>query len=73
MTTFVYFLQVNQIYCRALITALVGIKINCYLTFTYVRINNFSYLEIIAFQRLRMSFFIVQILELYMYKYHFLG
>jgi hypothetical protein len=63
MTKFVYFLQIKQIYSRALITALVGIKIKCYLTVTYVRINFFGYLEITAFQRLKMYIFIVQVIR----------
>jgi hypothetical protein len=50
----VYFLQINQIYSRSLITALVGTKIKCYLTVTYVRIKFFGSLERTAFQRLRM-------------------
>jgi hypothetical protein len=60
MTKFVYYLQIKQIYSRALITALVGIKIICLLTVTYVRINFFGYLEITTFQRMRIYIFIVQ-------------
>jgi hypothetical protein len=56
----VYFSQINQIHCRALITALVAIKIKFYLTFTYVRINFNDYLEIIAFQRLKTNIFTVK-------------
>jgi hypothetical protein len=56
----VYLLQINQIRCRSLITALVSIKIKCYLAFTYVRINFIGYVEIIAFQRLKMNIFKVQ-------------
>jgi hypothetical protein len=60
MTKFVYFLQITQIHCHTLITALVRIKIKCYLTITYVRINFISYLEMIALQRLKSIFFKVK-------------
>jgi hypothetical protein len=60
MTKFVYFLQIKQIHCRTLITALVGIKIKCNLTFAYVPINFIGFLEINAFQRLRMNIFTVK-------------
>jgi hypothetical protein len=60
MKKYAYFLQIIHIHCRTLITALVGIKIKCYLTFTYVRMNFISYLEIISFQRLRMNIFTVK-------------
>jgi hypothetical protein len=60
MTKFVYFLQIKQIHFRTLITALVGIKIKCYLTFTYVIINFIGFLEVIVFQRLRMNIFTVK-------------
>jgi hypothetical protein len=53
----VYFSQINQVHCRTLITALVGIKIKCYLIFTLARNNFISFLEIIAFQCLRMNTF----------------
>jgi competence CoiA-like predicted nuclease len=72
MTKFVYFLQINQIYFRSLIPALVRIKIKCYLTITYVRINFIRYLEITAFQPLKMNIFTVQYIRFYIYKYQFL-
>jgi hypothetical protein len=52
-----HFSQANHIHCRTLITILVGIKIKCYLIFTFARNNFISFLEIIAFQRLRMNIF----------------
>jgi hypothetical protein len=64
MTKSVYFLLLNQIHCRTLITALVGIKIKCYLMFTYVRINFIGYLEIIALQQLRRNIFTVQYIRI---------
>jgi hypothetical protein len=68
----VYFSQINQFHCRTLVTALVGLKIKCYLTFTFVPNNFISFLEVIVFPRLKMNIFTVQMLENYMYKYHFL-
>jgi hypothetical protein len=59
MSKFVYFLQIKQFHSRTLTTALVGIKIKCYLTFTHVPINFIVFLEI-AFQRLRMNIFTVK-------------
>jgi hypothetical protein len=53
----VYFPQINQVHCRTFITTLVGIKIKSYLIFTFARNNFISFLEIIAFQRLRMNIF----------------
>jgi hypothetical protein len=60
MTKFDYLSQIKQMHCRALITALVTIKIKFLLTFTYVRINFIGYLEIIAFQRLKTNIFTVK-------------
>jgi hypothetical protein len=60
LTKVVYFSPINQIHCRILITALVGLKIKCYPTFTFVQNNFFNFLEIIAFQRLKMNIFTVQ-------------
>jgi hypothetical protein len=59
----VYFLLIKQIQCRTLITALVGIKIKYYLTFIYVPLNFIGFLEIIAFQRLRMNNFKVKYIK----------
>jgi hypothetical protein len=67
----VYFSQIHQVHCRILITRLVGIKIKRYLIFTFARNNFISFLEIIAFQRLRINIFIGKILKNYMHKYHF--
>jgi hypothetical protein len=50
VTKVVYFSQINQIHCRALITALDGVKIKCYLPFMLVRNTFISLLEIFAFQ-----------------------
>jgi hypothetical protein len=44
LTKVVYLLQINHIHCRTLITALVGIKVKCYLSFTFVR-SNFMFLR----------------------------
>jgi hypothetical protein len=51
----VYFLQINQSHCRTLVTALVGLNIKFYLTFTFVPNNFISFLGVIAFQRLKMN------------------
>jgi hypothetical protein len=56
----VYPSQINHIHCRRLITELVGIKMKCYLSFIFVRSNFISFLDINAFQRLRMIIFTVQ-------------
>jgi hypothetical protein len=56
----VYFSQINQIHCSTLITSLVGVKIKCYLTFSFVQNNFISFLEIIAFRRVRINIFSVQ-------------
>jgi hypothetical protein len=61
---FVYLFEIKQIHCRTLTTALVGIKIKCYLTFTHVPINFIVFLEIIAFQRLRMHIFKVKYIRI---------
>jgi hypothetical protein len=60
MPKFVYFLRIKKFHSRTLTTALVGIKIKCYLTFTHVPINFIFFLEIMAFQRLRMNIFTVK-------------
>jgi hypothetical protein len=59
----VYFRQINQVHFRTFITTLVGIKINSYLIFTFPRNNFISFLEIIAFQRLRMNTFTGKIIK----------
>jgi hypothetical protein len=55
----VYFSQINQFHCSTLITSFVGVKIKCYLTFHFVRNNSISFLELISFQRLRITIFTV--------------
>jgi hypothetical protein len=64
--------QINEILCRALITALVVIKIKCYLTCTLVRNNINRFLEVIGFQRQRMNIFTVNIIgKLHVLIWHF--
>jgi hypothetical protein len=48
-------MSINQFHCSTLITSMVGVKIKCYITFQFVRNNSFSFLELISFQRLRIT------------------
>jgi hypothetical protein len=70
MTKVINLLQNKSKSLPTFITAYVGNKSKCYLTYTLVRVVFIGYLEIIAFQRLRMNIFTVKQLELYMNKYH---